>query len=122
MQNSVNKIIIDDFRLDVSIGIYEHEKAAKQEIIFGLEAEYLKGIHFESDEIDSTLNYERIIKTIKSCSTKRHYNLVETLAETLATELLQIDGLENIRLRLGKPGVLKGEKSGLLSVEIYRTR
>ncbi len=117
---NINKIIIQDLELNVSIGIYDHEKIAPQPIIIALETNYMDGTAFDSDEISSTLNYEKIIKTIKNCCAEKHYNLIETLAEDITRLILAMPEIDFVKIKLSKPGVLKNEKSGLLSVELER--
>ena len=44
----------------------------------------------------SIVNYEQIIKTIKRITAKKHYPLLETLAEKIFSKLCRLIGLELI--------------------------
>lgn len=117
-----NKIVISNWDIEASVGVYDFEKEAAQSLILGMEIGFMEDKTFISDEIGSTLNYEHIISTIKNCIASRHFNLLETLAETLCSEILLIPTTGWISLKIEKPGVLKGERSGLLGIEVLRTK
>jgi 7,8-dihydroneopterin aldolase/epimerase/oxygenase len=120
MHNEYNKIIIQDWALDASIGVYDFEKASRQNLIIDIEISFLNGVSFNTDDIASTLNYEEIISCVKTCMTSRHYQILENLAETLCHEVLKISGTECMTLKIRKPAVLGKEKAGILGIELKR--
>ena len=65
----MDKLIINQFKLDTNIGIYQHEKENKQTLYFNLEVSTCLKKAGKSDNIKDTINYEKIIKVIKKSST-----------------------------------------------------
>lgn len=122
MTTDYNKIVIENWEIPTSIGVYDFEKEAEQILIFSMEIGFMNGHSFTSDEIGTTLNYEQIISAAKRCIASRHFNLLENLAETLCSEILKIPATDCISLKIEKPSVLKNERSGLLGIQIMRTK
>ena len=83
----MDKLIINQFKLDTNIGIYQHEKENKQTLYFNLEVSTCLKKAGKSDNIKDTINYEKIIKVIKDISKNTVYNLLETLAEDIMNTL-----------------------------------
>lgn len=119
-KDQYNKIVISDLDLDASIGIYDFEKSKLQPIIINLEALFAKDMSFKDCSIDDTINYEEIIKIVKSSCQDKHNDLIENLAEEIANKLLATKLIYSVQLRIEKPEVLKAEKKGSIGVEIYR--
>jgi 2-amino-4-hydroxy-6-hydroxymethyldihydropteridine diphosphokinase len=70
------------------------------------------------DRIQDALDYKRIAKATIAFVEKSRYQLVETLAERLAEHLLAHFGLPEIRLKVSKPGAIRGSQD--VGVEIIR--
>lgn len=122
MSQNKNYIFIEGLEVNASVGIYDHEKMAHQLLIVSLEAECLQEIIFTKDDINETLNYEKIITIIHTTIEKQHYNLIETLAETIAANLLQIKEINTLTIEIKKPSVLGSNSRGILGVKIKREK
>lgn len=121
MPKHCNEIILKDFEYPAQIGVYAHEKLGTQLLILSVKLKYLQGHRFVSDDFRETLNYEKIIETVKTTIDEKHYNLIETLAETLAARILSLPYVSDVTIKIDKPSVTKNEKSGVLSVKIRRS-
>jgi dihydroneopterin aldolase len=121
MPKHSNEIILKGFEYPARIGIYDYEKQGTQTLILSVKLTYLKGHSFTSDDFKETLNYETIIETVKTTIDEKHYNLIETLAETLAANILKLASVETVTIKIEKPSVTQNEQSGLLSVKIKRS-
>lgn len=120
MAETTNCIFIEGLEVKASVGIYEHEKKGAQSLIISLNAKCLKNAHFYSDDINDTINYENIVKIIHDAIDKQHYSLIETLAETIATDILLIQGIYGITIEIRKPSVLGADSKGILGIKIKR--
>lgn len=112
-----DKILIRDFMLDASIGIYEHEKKGLQPILINAEISVKAGPH-PADEIEHVLSYEYVVKDISSLVKNRHFNLVETLAEEIAALCLKDPRALGVTIRLEKTRCF--ENIGGVGIEITR--
>lgn len=90
----------------VSLGVYDEERARRQQIRMELT---LQLDHFPSeDRIENTVNYDKIAEIARSTATSRHFDLIETMAIEIATALRALKGVEGVKVRLRKiPSVLE---------------
>jgi dihydroneopterin aldolase len=78
----------------------------------------LRDHHISSDRIESTLSYELIAEEIRAIS-KRHFHLVEKMAEHLAEFCLDTGKVSSVRVRIEKEKIFTEGPAG---TEIYRFR
>jgi dihydroneopterin aldolase len=103
-------IFISELRIETIIGIYDWERVTKQTVSLDLEmvADIRKAA--ATDSIDDTLNYKAIAKRLIDFVGTSDFQLVETLAEKIAAIVLEEFSVAWLRLRLHKPGALRGAR------------
>jgi dihydroneopterin aldolase len=114
------KIIISDLVFNTLIGIHDFEKEKKQQIRFNIEISINPLLRANENDLDSIVNYENIINKIKLITQKKHYNLLETLAEDIFSNLFISKNIIKIKLRIEKPEIIKNTSS--VGVEITKKR
>ena len=114
------KIIISDLILLLSIGIHDFEKIKKQEVRFNIFIDISPFLAPIKNNLDSIVNYETVIKIVTKLSKKKHYELIETLAEDIFNELFKDVNILKIKLRLEKTQIIKNTSS--VGVEISKKR
>ncbi len=114
------KIIIRDLRVDMLIGIHEHEKRTKQPVLVNVEVLAEDRTHSDSDTIEDTVCYDRIVKMIRALVAKGHINLVETLAEEIAADILHDRQAQAVTVRVEKTAVYNDAAAA--GVEIFRKK
>tara|TARA_B110000027_G_C16109301_1_gene296893 strand:- start:1529 stop:1939 length:411 start_codon:yes stop_codon:yes gene_type:complete len=114
------KVIITDLVFNTSIGIHDFEKEKKQQIKFNIEIDINPLLKAAENDLNSIINYESIINKIKSITQKKHYNLLETLAEDIFYNLFLNKNIIKIKLRIEKPEIIKNTSS--VGVEIVKKR
>jgi len=114
------KVIITDLIFNTSIGIHKFEKEKEQQIKFNIEIDINPLLKAAENDLKSIVNYENIISKIKSITGKKHYNLLETLAEDIFTNLFQNKSIIKIKLRIEKPEIIKNTSS--VGIEITKKR
>jgi dihydroneopterin aldolase len=100
-------IFIDDLRLSTLIGIYPREKAAPQIIEMSLRIGTTTAGAGASDDIGDTINYAAVVDRLRSELSARHFNLLETLAEYVASLVLDDFGATWVRVSIAKLGVMR---------------
>ena len=73
-----------------------------------------------TDKIDDTLNYKAVAKRLIQFVSKSEFDLVETLAERCAEIVLNEFDVPWLRLRISKPGAVRGSRE--VGVVIERGR
>jgi dihydroneopterin aldolase len=114
------KVIITDLVFNTSIGVHDFEKEKKQQIRFNIEIDINPLLKAAENDLKSIVNYENVINKVKSITHKKHYNLLETLAEDIFTNLFLNKNIMKIKLRIEKPEIIKNTSS--VGVEIIKKR
>lgn len=106
----MDKIFIRELQIKATIGIFEWEKKIEQTLIVDLEFDIDNRKAAQNDDINQTINYDHIVSTIKEVAENQPYNLVETLAEKIATTLLHNFEIHWLQLRINKLHAIKNAK------------
>ena len=113
-------VFISDLVIDMSIGVYDHEKTITQPVRFNIEITALDSTAPLDDNYDNVLCYEAIANAIKSLAAQEHINLVETLAEKVADICLKSDQALQAIVKVEKLAAIKEAAS--VGVQITRTK
>ncbi len=101
-------IYLRDLRIDTVIGIFPWERAIRQTVSLDLEMGWDIRRAAESDHIDHALDYKAVAKRIIAFVEASEFQLVETLAERIAHLVLEEFAVPWLRLRVSKPGAIRG--------------
>jgi len=114
----MDKIFLDELKIDTIIGIWDWERKIRQTVIIDLEMSADIARAAESDSVEDTLNYKSVAKRIQQFVGDSSFQLVETLAERIAGVIRDEFGVAWVRVRVHKPGAIRGSKD--VGVEIER--
>ena len=114
------KILIKDLVLKMLIGIHNFEKKKKQRVRFNLVINIDQNLIPNDKDLKSIVNYEQVIKTITRITSRRHYLLLETLAEKIFSKLFENLRIKKILLRIEKLDVIKNTTS--VGIELEKTK
>lgn len=101
-------VFVKDLRIDTVIGIYDWEREIRQVVSLDLEMGTDIAAAANSDDISDTLNYKAVSKRIIDFVRGSEFELVEKLAEQIACIILTEFKTPWLRLKLGKPGAVRG--------------
>ncbi|MCS4236981.1 dihydroneopterin aldolase [Stenotrophomonas rhizophila] len=107
----MDKVFIEGLEIDALIGIYDWERRIRQTLRFDLEMGFDNRRPAASDDIADTLNYKAVSKRIEQFVRESDFGLVETLAERIAEIVLREFKVEWLRLKLSKPGAVRGARA-----------
>jgi len=113
-------IILDNAKFLVHLGVTDKERKKKQPVFITLTIQKDIRPASENDDIEKTINWEHIHDVLDGVLTSQPWNLVETLAENIASKLLQKFSPEMVRVRVEKPHSLKEKNVHFCAVEIER--
>ena len=114
------KILIKDLVLNMLVGIHNFEKKKKQRVRFNLIINIDQNLIPNDKDLKSIVNYEQIIKIITKITSRKHYLLLETLAEKIFFKLFENPRIKKILLRIEKLDVIKNTTS--VGIELEKTR
>jgi len=113
-------IFIKELCVETVIGIYDWERKIKQVICIDLElGKDIKKASL-SDNVEDTLDYKAVAKTVKEFIKNSKFKLVETLAEETVKLIFSEFNIKYIKGRFSKPGAVTGSKE--VGIIIERTR
>lgn len=112
-----DRISLRDHLVEVEIGAFQPERGRTQRVLFNVVVEVRPSGAGETDDVDRVLSYDTITESIAAALAEERLNLLETLAERVASRLLA----EPLALRC----FVRIEKldlgPGALGVEIVRS-
>ena len=98
-------LFIDNLEVFTNHGLFEEENKLGQKFIFDIECElnYKKAMF--SDEMTDSISYADIAEVVVKTATTNTFNLLERLAgEILKNIFTEFPQIENINLKINKPG------------------
>lgn len=103
-------VYIRELEIETVIGIYDWEREVKQVVSLDLEmaTDILKAA--QSDNIEHTLNYKEVSKRLIDFVSHSEFELVEAMAEQVAQIVRKEFKVSWLRLRLSKPGAVRGAR------------
>lgn len=116
----MDKVFIRNLTADAIIGIYDFERVTKQPIIITLEMEHDNKKPASTEDILDALDYEKISNSVKELIETSSFQLVETLAETIAQHILTNYSTKKLTLELNKPKAIAFAES--VGIMITRER
>jgi len=119
LEFELDTIFLHGLKVDCIIGVWDWERRIKQkvEIDIDMAADIRRAA--ASDHLEDTLNYKAIAKAIIAHVESSEYQLVESLAESIAGILTGEFRIPWCRVRLNKGGAVRGARA--VGVIIERT-
>jgi dihydroneopterin aldolase len=115
---TLDRVFMHDLVLDVEIGVYTNEKGVTQRVRFSVDVDVLPASVALDDDIGRAFDYDTIIKGIKAIIARGHINLVETLAEEVASHCLAHPRASSVKVMIEK----LDKEPGAVGVEIVRAK
>lgn len=119
----MDKIIIKGLRVFARHGVNEEETVFGQHFVLDIEAQADLTRAGLTDELDDTVSYAQIIKTVRRVMTEQNDKLLERAARRVADALLaEFDRIEAVKIRLMKPDAPIKAEFDYVAIETERTR
>ena len=119
----MDKIIIKGLKLFAYHGVNPEEKENGQDFIFDIEI--FANLHraCESDNVEDTVSYAKVVKTVRRVFTERKYDLLEKCAQVVADAILdEYPQVEKADITLKKPNAPVSADFDYMAVNIIRVR
>ena len=102
-------VLLDRYRLDVSIGIHDFERAKPQPVSVCISVAFPRRKHY-ADRITEVIDYDFLRKEIAALVHDRHINLQETLCEAIL-DICRKGGAKGALVRSEKTNVYPDARS-----------
>jgi 2-amino-4-hydroxy-6-hydroxymethyldihydropteridine diphosphokinase len=116
----MDRVFIEGLEVSATIGCHPWERSGPRPLVVDLELAYDNRRAAASDALADAVDYEAVALRIAALAAGSDCELLETFAERCAQRLLREFGAEWLRLRVGKPGAVRGAR--MVGVSIERSR
>lgn len=114
----LDRIAVRDFTKEVEIGAFQSERGVTQRVRFNIVLEVSRSAAAQFDDVDQVLSYDTITEAIEHQLAVERVNLLETLAERIADEILLNPRAVRTFIRIEKLDRIPGT----LGIDIVRSR
>ena len=115
----VRHVFIRDLVLTCFIGVHKHERKKPQRIRVNIDLAVTERSVVSTDRLADVVCYEDVADRIRSIVNNGHVNLVETLAEKIASKCLEDRRIKATRVRIEKLDVFKDAVSAGVEIERF---
>jgi FolB domain-containing protein len=115
----MDKILIRNLRVQGILGVNAWERTTPREIIVNVMMSTNTRRAAQSDDIADCVDYSRVVREIRTLVEEAQRFTVEALAEDIAGLCLNKPGVQEVTVRVEKPGAVTGAES--VGVEIERS-
>lgn len=110
-------VLIEGLEVRTVIGIYDWEREIRQMVRLDLEMAWDTSRAAVSDDIKDALDYKSVSKRLITFVEGSSFGLIEKLAEQCATIVLKEFGVSWVRLKMSKPGAVRGSENVAVLIE-----
>lgn len=104
---NMDEVFIEDLLIRSVIGISDREREQPQDIIVNVTMYADTSRAGRSDDVNDSINYRTIAKSILAHTDKVNRYTVEALAEDIADLCLQNPDVTGVKVRVEKPGAVR---------------
>lgn len=105
-----DRIHLRDYEVLADIGVFQSERGQPQRLLFSVDVELTDRVLDLDDQVDRIMSYDLLVQAIDSALASQRYNLLETLAETIAGSIKSRPRVRQVTVRIEKldrvPGAL----------------
>lgn len=119
----MDKIIIKNLKLFCYHGVNPEEKVDGQNFIFDIEASVDLSTPCATDNVDDTVSYAKMIKTVRRVAQSQKDDLIERVAQRIIDALFEeYEKIQVIRITVMKPEAPIKAEFNYVAVQIERKR
>lgn len=115
-----DRVHLRDLRVHGVIGVDAEEREAPRELVVNIALETDIRVAAASDDIADAIDYRAVAVLVAEHTTRSSPQLIETLAEELASLVLARFPVDRVEITVDKPAAVSGSASS--AVEIVRSR
>lgn len=114
-------IYLHNLRVDTVIGVWEWERRIRQTLILDIELATDFRRAGASDDIADTIDYKAVCDRVTTFTQTSAFKLIEALGDHLARIIFDEFGVQWLRLRITKQGVLRNVRDVGICIERSRS-
>ena len=116
----MDKVFIKNLHIQCILGVYDWERNTPREVIVNIELGVDTRTAAKSDNLADCVDYDQLSQEIRALAERARRLTVEALAEDIANLCLSSSQVQQVMVRVDKPGAVAGADS--VGVEIVRSK
>jgi len=120
LKDKKDKILLKNVTLYAHLGVKKEEREKRQKIAIDIEISLNLEEAARSDNLEKTVDYEKIYNLIKERIEAKKYHLLEALAQDITQQILKDFPIDEVLIRVKKPQVKLAGPLDYAAVEITR--
>lgn len=109
---------LHELAVDCRLGVHDWERRSPQTVWIDLELAVDAARAASRDDVRDAVDYAALVERVRALAASRAFRLMETLAEAVASAVLEVSGSPRARVRVRKRAL---EGLGYAEVEVERT-
>ncbi|MEL7591375.1 MAG: dihydroneopterin aldolase [Anaerolineaceae bacterium] len=118
----MDEIFIEDLLIRSVIGITDREREQPQDILVNITIYTDTTKAGESDDVNDSVNYRSVAKSVLAHTEKVNRFTVEALAEDIAKICLEYPDIFGVKVHVAKPGAVRFSRSVGVSITRMRSK
>jgi len=115
-QADIDVVSIEGLSVDTIIGVYDWEKEKKQTLTLDIQMSWDNQTAAKSDDLNDALDYALVSEKVTQWVAEKPRQLIETVAEGVATLILNEFGVQNVEVKVSKPGAVPNASNVAVTV------
>ena len=111
-------VFVRALEVEAIVGVHDHEKVAPQMLWISIDLTVHEAERGHGDTLAAVVCYEDVVRGIQAICAEGHVNLIETLAEKIASRCLEDRRVHAVRVLVEKPDAFS--ECASVGVEIER--
>jgi len=118
----MDKIRLNNIIFYAHHGFYKAERELGQKFEIDIEIGCDLKESAKSDDLTKTIDYSKIYTIAQETFSNYKFKLLETVAEKMAGEMIKINGVKDVKIKVRKPHVPMNGLLDFVEIEIYRSK
>ena len=110
-------IEIEQLEILALVGVYLEERKKAQPLYIDLQLEADITDAAKSDDLEQTVDYAQVVKSVEKLVQSQHFFLIESIAEQILELLIREYQLQYAKVKVTKPQAIKQAKSVSVTAE-----
>lgn len=115
-QADIDVVSIEGLTIDTTIGVYDWEKEQQQQLVLDIQMSWNHQQAAQTDALEEALDYAAVSERVTAWVAETPRQLIETVAEGVATIILTEFGVQNVEVRVAKPGAVPNANTVAVTV------
>ena len=118
----MDRILISSIDCVAAIGVTPEERTIRQRLSIDVEILTNAARAAQSDSLRDTLDYSKVATLVMEVCRSRDFHLIETVAEVLASRILDDFATPQVRILVRKISPVVEPRVSYVSIEVVRSR